>query len=136
MITEITVLRTQGLGVGPKDRMVLRKEGTAEYEGFARVEKLGRYRGSIPTVEFERLAKLLVDKGFFDMEPTYRAKGPSGRGFVTDAPGISLAVIRDGKMKSVVDYGRGGPVELREVQAGILDVFKTIPWQKVEADSK
>lgn len=136
VITEITLVRTQGLGIGPRDRLVLRKDDSAEYEGLSRVERMGRYRGSIPDGEFERLAKLLVEKGFFDLEPTYRAKGPGGRGFVTDAPGISLAVIRDGKSKSVVDYGRGGPAELRELQAAILDISKTISWQKADSDMK
>jgi hypothetical protein len=135
VVTEITLVRTQGLGTGPKDRLVLRADGTAEYEGLARVEKRGRFRGSIPKPEFTRLTRLLEEK-FFDLEPTYRAKGPGGRGFVTDAPGVVLTVIRDGKSKSVADYGRGGPAELREAQAAILDVLKTISWQKADPDSK
>lgn len=136
VITEIALVRTQGLGIGPKDRLVLKADGTAEYEGSARVEKLGHFRGSIPKAEFERLGKLLEEKKFFDLEPTYRAKGPGGRGFVTDAPGVVLTVIRDGKTKAVADYGRGGPVELREAQAAIFDVLKTISWQKADPDSK
>lgn len=136
VVTEITLVRTQGLGIGPKDRLLLKADGTAEYEGEARVEKVGRFRGSIPNAEFERLTRLLEEKKFFDLEPTYRAKGPGGRGFVTDAPGIVLTVIRDGKSKSVAEYGRGGPGELREVQAAILDVLKTISWRKADPDSK
>ena len=134
VVSEITLIRTPGLGRGPKDRLVLRREGSAEYEGLAGVERLGQFRGSIPAAELDRLAVSIQEAGFFDMNRVYRGTEPGTGRPLRDAPGVVLTVICDGKSKTVAEYGRGGPAALQRLHTAILDSAKTISWRKV-ADS-
>ena len=132
VVSEITLIRTPGLGRGPKDRLVLRRDGSAEYEGLAGVERLGLFRGSIPAAEVERLAASIQEAGFYDLNRVYRGTEPGTGRPLRDAPGVVLTVICDGKAKTVAEYGRGGPAALQRLHTAILDSAKTISWRKVE----
>lgn len=136
VVTEIIVRRTQGLGVGPADLLTLRADGTAEYVGTARAERMGRHRAAIPRAEFDKLVKALRDSRFLGLDETYRGKVPGTNRPVTDAPSIVVTVIYDGKRKTVTDYGYGGPEGLRLLQRTILDSGKKLAWRKDDRDSK
>jgi hypothetical protein len=135
-VTEIVIRRIQGLGVGSADLLTLRADGTAEYVGTARVERIGRYRAAISRAEFEKLVKALRESRFFELDETYRGKFPGTNRPVTDAPGIAVTAVYDGKKKTVTDYGYGGPEALRLLQRTILDSGKKLAWRKDEGDSK
>ncbi|MGV3720406.1 MAG: DUF6438 domain-containing protein [Actinomycetota bacterium] len=135
-VTEIIVRRIQGLGGGSADLLTLRADGTAEYVGTARVERMGRYRAAIPRAEFDKLVKALGEARFFELNETYRGKVPGTNRPVTDAPGIVVTAVSDGKKKTVTDYGYGGPEGLRLLQRTILDSGKKLTWRKDERDSR
>lgn len=132
MISEMVLIRTPGLGVGPGDRLVLRKDGAAEYVGTHKTPRQGRFRGRLSGEQFDRLAKLLCDRGFFELQPRYHQTVEGTNRPVTDAPTTTLTVTRDGKPSTVVSVGFGGPRELREIHAAILDLSEKIAWQKHE----
>jgi hypothetical protein len=96
-VSEITLVRTPGLGRGPKDRLVLRRDGSAEYQGHAEVERVGQFRGSIPAAELNRLSALIHDAGFFELSRTYRGTRPGTDRPLPDAPGVLLTVVCVGK---------------------------------------
>lgn len=136
VVTEIVVRRIPGLGVGPSDLLTLRADGTAEYVGTARTERLGRYRAAITRTEFDKLVKAMNECRFFELEETYRGKVPGTNRPITDAPGIALTAVCDGKKKTVNDFGYGGPEALNRLQRTILDSGKKLPWRKDERDSE
>ncbi|MCC2669767.1 MAG: hypothetical protein K0Q72_2238 [Armatimonadetes bacterium] len=134
-ISEIVLVRSPGNGPGQKDRLVLKRDGTAEYQGIAKVERLGRFQGSIPIKELDRLSALIHEAGFFDLKRTYRGTQPGTDRPLPDAPGVLLTAICDGNAKTVADYGRGGPPALQRLHTAILDAAKTIVWRKDGANS-
>jgi hypothetical protein len=65
--------------------------------------------GSIGAREFDRLAALLVSRGFFALENEY------GDPATADGPWTSVAALRDGVEKKVVSRGEAGPPPLRAI---------------------
>ncbi|WP_165251352.1 DUF6438 domain-containing protein [Paludisphaera soli] len=91
-ITEILLSRSDEFQSGPVDKVVLRSDGTAAYTGTANVEDLGRFKGTFEDEDFKKLANLLVEKKFFEMNSGYF----TGK---TDQPSRFTQVTRAGQHK-------------------------------------
>src|ERR1700722_5462362 len=59
-VKEITLERS-GAGKGPENSLTLRSDGTAIYIGKKNVERIGRYKGSIPEHGFHDNFPLLAE---------------------------------------------------------------------------
>lgn len=122
-ITEITLERTPCYGTCPVDKTVLRSDGTAEYTGTRHVTRKGSFKGKVGGVEFQKLAKLLAKKKFFDLKDRYDAP-------ITDNPTIITTVVRGGKAKKVSNYANAAPKELEGIEKKIIEVMEKIEWKK------
>jgi hypothetical protein len=133
-VSEITIERTPGMTEHPPPAyaLTLRSDGTAIYIGAAFTERKGTYRAAISSSEFARLAKLVEDSGFVSLAPFY---GPA----VTDIPEVCVSVVRNGKRKTVVDWGkpfqseyeREAPPALKQLEQQIDVAVATVQWVKV-----
>ncbi len=122
-ITEITLERTPCFGTCPVYKVMLRRDGTACYEGVAYVAREGRYRGTIEAPLFDRLARMTVEKGYFDLRPRYAVP-------VTDHPSVITSVLRAGTRKTVDHYANAGPAALKAIERAIDAATRQIRWEK------
>ena len=125
-ITEVTLERTACFGTCPVYKVTLRSDGTILYEGREFVEMKGTYKGQV--YGFDRLARLIISQGYFNLKDKYSINA-------TDLPSAVTSVVRDGKRKTIVDYGGTGPIELWGIEMAIDGMLKNahltiVPPQK------
>ncbi len=125
-ITEITLERTACFGSCPMYKVTLRRDGTATYVGRRFVERLGTYKGQIHG--FERLAQLAEARGYFNLNNRYTVRA-------TDLPSTVTSVVRNGRRKTVTNYGDSGPVELWGIETAIDGLVANTKWEKVSDNS-
>jgi hypothetical protein len=124
-VTEISLQRTPCFGSCPVDKVVLHSNGSAEYTGTRFVELLGTYTGRISAEDFKRLAKMLEDKQFFEMNDDYRKP-------ITDQATLITRATRGGKAKEVKDYGSAAPKAMQEIEKAIVEAMGKIAWKPSE----
>ena len=107
-------------------KVTLRRDGTATYVGRRFVERLGTYKGQIHG--FERLAQLAEARGYFNLNNRYTVRA-------TDLPSTVTSVVRNGRRKTVTNYGDSGPVELWGIETAIDGLVANTKWEKVSDNS-
>jgi hypothetical protein len=104
--------------------VALRRDGTATMvrTGKARHGTTDRtFAGSVPAADFQRLAALLVSKGFFQLQDEYR--DPT----VADGSWVTTSAAGD-QAKTVVDSNAAGPANLKEIEDAVEAVRASITW--------
>lgn len=117
-ITEIA-LEQDCFGCATGSVLVLRRAGTATLTlaGKARHATVDRVStGSILTKDFEKLADLLVSKGFFTLQDEYSDPGTA------DGEWTTIRAVRDGKTKRVTQRTQGGPPGLQAIAQALQAV--------------
>lgn len=133
-ISEITYELDVNWGIKETDKIILRKDGTADYlanlgaalrrhRGTSDPEQKGTFDGRLDPKEFEQLAALVIRRNFFVRKDRYS----SG---VADASTITTSVLHSGGRKTVVNYGGGGDDEVGEIERAIISVARNVHWQK------
>ncbi|HMF57119.1 MAG TPA: DUF6438 domain-containing protein [Pyrinomonadaceae bacterium] len=139
-ITEISLARTACFGRCPVYEVILRADGTATYIGRRFAPRTGTYKGKISSRDFNKLARLLIARDFFNFEDHYAVHA-------TDLPSANTSALRGGMRKRVEDYGPGfeesmgrngqpagrahAPTGLLEIERAIDAVAVRIKWVKV-----
>jgi hypothetical protein len=104
---------------------------TLRHDGTATLRNIGKERfrtsdrsftGIVARADFDRLAALLISRGFFDMRDEYR--DPT----LADGSWISTTAVRDGRTKTVLDANEAGPEDLRAIESAIEAVRAAITW--------
>lgn len=123
-ISEISLQRTVCPGnVCPEYQIVLRLDGTAEYEGFEHVERKGKYLGKVGITDFLRLANLADTISFASLNEKYSIPWTCQSYAIT-------SITKGGQIKIVSDYGGGGPIELWGLEMAIDGLVSNIKWEK------
>ena len=105
-------------------RVTLRRDGTATMvsTGKARFGTTDRTsQGSLKAGDFQRLAALMVSKGFFGLQDEYR--DPT----VADGSWVTTTAAGE-QTKTVVDSNAAGPANLKEIEDAIEAVSGSISW--------
>jgi hypothetical protein len=126
-ITEI-VLERDCSGCETAVAMTLRRDGAATLEktGKARFRTSDQsFTARVTRADFDRLAALLVSRGFFEMRDEYR--DPS----LADGAWITTSAVRDGNAKKVLDSNEAGPPALKAIEEAIEGVRASITWVAV-----
>ena len=126
-VTEITLERSGGDG-GPEDALTLRSDGTALYVGKQNVERIGRYKGTIPEHgfgdNFPLLAQLYAEaRG----QPLSTGKPTGGR-----ATTVTIRVMADGKPEEIVDHCPGMDRRLWSLEMAARGVAADVGWETDE----
>ena len=121
-ISLIRLERTECYGPCPVYEVELGRDGRATYVGKMCVEKLGVHTGWLDEDQFERLARLIVRLGFFDLDSDYSEE-------FMDAATHITTVVRDGVAKRVSNYGEAGPDELWAIEELIDAVADGVDWE-------
>jgi hypothetical protein len=122
-ITEVTLERTACYGSCPIYKVTLRRDGTISYKGREFVELKGSYEGKV--YGFDRLAQLILSSGYFNLKDRYTINA-------TDLPSTITSVVREGKRKTVTNYGDRGPVELWGIEMAIDGMLKGAELEKTK----
>ena len=105
--------------------VTLKKDGTATFvrTGKSRFGTTDQaFTGTVAAADFQRLAALIVAKGFFEMQDEYRDPNLADGGFVT------TTAQAEARTKTVVDSNGAGPAALREIEDAIEAVRASISW--------
>lgn len=121
---EIRMVRGVCFGFCPDYTVTINGEGQVRYEGRRFVNAVGERTASIPSEDVARLLQRFDDIGFDQLRDSYRAQ-------VTDLPTYTVTLTRNGRTKTVVDYGGTGagmPETVRQLQDEIDRVAGTAQW--------
>ncbi len=123
-LAEITYERAFSCeGPCPLYRVVLRKDGTASYDGTEQAERKGKYHATHIDYYFNQMSKLIDNNKFSSMRDSY---GPGGK----DEGVVTISVVENSKRKTVVDIGSHGPIELWAIEMSIEGSLSQIKWEK------
>jgi hypothetical protein len=121
---EISMTRTPCFGFCPDYTVTISGDGGVLYEGRRFVNVVGERRAQISPAQVQALLARFDAIGFEQLQNEYRAE-------VTDLPSTTIQLIRNGRSKSVLDYGGTGagmPESVRELQAEIDRVAGAAQW--------
>lgn len=120
----ITLTRTVCYGFCPAYSVRIEGDGEVVYEGRAFVNVVGEQRARISPAAVTALVAHFDAADFDNLRDAYRAQ-------VTDLPTYTLTLERNGRIKSVVDYGGPGagmPDVVRALQSEVDRVADTARW--------
>jgi hypothetical protein len=120
----ITLTRSVCFGFCPAYRVTIREDGQVTYHGERFVNVVGDARGAIGSADVQRLLRRFDEVRFDQLREEYRAP-------VTDLPTYTITLERNGRSKTVVDYGglsAGMPQAVRDLQDEIDRVANTGQW--------
>lgn len=120
----ITLQRGVCFGFCPDYTVTITGEGDVIYVGRRFVNIAGEQRGTIPASDVARLVARFDAIRFESLRDEYRAE-------VTDLPTYTLTFERNGRRKSVLDYGgafTGMPEAVRDLQDEVDRVAGTARW--------
>ena len=120
----ITLTRSMCYGFCPAYRVTISGDGQVTYVGERFVNAVGERRATIARADVEGLLRRFDDVRFDQLRDAYRAE-------VTDLPTYTITLERDGRSKTVVDYGglsAGMPRAVRDLQDEIDRVANTGQW--------
>jgi hypothetical protein len=121
---EIVLERTPCFGFCPDYTVTISGDGGVLYEGRRFVNVRGEQHAQIPAADVQALLARFDAIGFDNLRNEYRAH-------VTDLPTTTVTLTRNGRTKSVLDYGGTGagmPESVRALQAEIDRVAGTARW--------
>lgn len=121
---EIRLVRGVCFGFCPDYTVTISGDGQVRYEGRRFVNAVGARTATIPGADVARLVQRFDEIGFDQLRDSYRAE-------VTDLPTYTVALTRNGRTKTVVDYGGTGvgmPASVRQLQDEIDRVAGTAQW--------
>mgnify|MGYP000880816706 CR=1 FL=1 len=122
--TAITLTRGACFGFCPVYSVSIPGDGGVRYHGRDFVNVVGERSATIPRADVERLLARFDAVNFESLQDAYR-------GEMTDLPTTTVTLERNGRRKTVLDYGgvsAGMPASVRELQAEIDRVAGTAQW--------
>jgi hypothetical protein len=120
----ITLDRGVCFGFCPDYTVTISGDGQVTYEGRRFVNIVGMRSATIPAADVQALLRRFEQIGFERLRDEYRAQ-------VTDLPTYTVTLERNGRRKSVLDYGglsAGMPQSVRDLQDEIDRVAGTAQW--------
>jgi hypothetical protein len=120
----ITLERTPCYGFCPDYTLSINGAGDVTYSGRRFVNVVGAQRATIPVADVQALLARFDSIGFERLRDEYRAQ-------VTDLPTTTITLRRNGRTKSVLDYGGTGagmPESVRALQDEIDRVANSARW--------
>ena len=124
-IGSITVRRMSGFVASPSYQVTLRSDGSALWHGDMLVDRIGDWIGKFDPATFTVLASFVDSVGFFSWLDEYTT-------LITCQPADVMVVRRDGKEKSVSQYGYTAPGGFLQL-IGMVELIATqATWDPVK----
>jgi Domain of unknown function (DUF6438) len=120
----ITLTRSVCFGFCPAYSVTITGDGAVTYVGQSFVNVVGEQHASVPRAEVQALLARFDAVNFETLNDAYRSR-------VTDIPTYTVSLERNGRRKTVVDYGgvgAGMPRAVRDLEDEIDRVAHTSRW--------
>ncbi len=129
-ISEIILETGDGFCAHCERITTLRGDGSATFHGGknSRVRK-GNFSGDIGKAEFARLAKTIVEAGFFNFKPRYEGK-------TSDVATVEITVVYSGGRKTVKNFKRSDEPKLKVVEQAFNATADRIKWRNNDAKAE
>lgn len=125
-ITEITIEHTGCFGACPVYKATLKQDGAVRYVGERYVKQIGAYTATVDADRFKRLAELAEILGYFKLQDRYAKP-------ITDQEHILTSVVRNGKRKTIDNYGDAGPAALWGFEQLVDATINQVDdWKKIK----
>lgn len=122
---EISLERTPCFGACPIYKVTIKSDGTLLYHGQRFVDRIGDYRARVSAKAVKRLGASLTRLGYWKFNRSYDQQ-------VTDLPSQIVTVRTSKYVKTVSEYGRIGPDNLKKLQDLIDGLMKSAKgWKKL-----
>lgn len=124
-LKEISLERTPCFGACPIYKVTIKSDGTLIYHGQRFVDRIGDYRARVSPSAVKRLGLRLNRLGYWEFARSYDQQ-------VTDLPSQIVTVRTNRFVKTVSEYGRIGPDNLKKLQDMIDGLMKSAKgWKKL-----
>ena len=131
-ITSILMHRSGCFGFCPIYEVEVTDQGAVTFNGHRFVEKAGKHHRKVTPSQFQQIAALVKQIGFFKLQDRYRYEQDGCTTWATDNPTVDIIVTRDSKKKHVsYYYGCKGPSVAKQIIAlskAIDKVTGTSAW--------
>lgn len=131
-ITSILMHRSGCFGFCPIYEVEVTEQGAVTFSGHRFVEKIGKHHGKVTPSQFQQLAALVKQIGFFKLQDRYRYEQDGCATWATDNPTVDIIVTRGTQKKHVsYYYGCGGLPIAKQIVAlseAIDKVTGTSAW--------
>ena len=117
-ITSILMHRSGCFGFCPIYEVEVTEQGAVTFSGHRFVEKAGKHHGKVTPGQFQQLAAIVEQIGFFKLRDRYRYEQDGCATWATDNPTVDIIVTRGSEKKHVsYYYGCGGLSVAKEIVA-------------------
>jgi hypothetical protein len=108
-------------------RYTYHRDGRAIYDSLSPVNArlVQRARATLDPATFARLARAVLDRGFFQLQPVYSTG-------TTDVTVVTVRAVLPDTLKTVVEEEAIGPPALHEVQSLLDSIGGELSWQVVQ----
>jgi hypothetical protein len=121
-IEQVRFERSGSWGIRYGYTVVFRKDGAASYWGDTQAKPPGERRGEITAEQFQRLAELIKDSGFFSLGDQPRT--------CVDAEVRTTTVVYAGGSKTVKNYCQAMHTELEALEQEFITLVEQIAWKR------
>ena len=122
-ISQIDFKSSSCEGQCPAFAMTILYNGAADYDAILFNEQVGKFKTIIKKPQFDSLMVLVQSANLFGLKDNYTT-------LANCLPFYTLTVkLKNGKIKTINDYGPSGPDELREIYDLIFSMRKTQEWK-------
>ena len=118
----ISMRRTPCDGICPVYEITFYRTGKVEFNAIRHLPQLGEFSGVLDPLTYGRLCYFIEKINFSGLQPEYLA------GWTDDTACIVTVTSANGK-KTVMDYGRQGPIELWALQETIDALRYELKWK-------
>ena len=122
---QVSLHRSPCFGYCPTFKIEVFTDGTARYNGYAHVTRLGSYTAKADAAFMKRVADKALSIKYLSLLDKY----PVGDIAIADLPTVTT-YIRIGKDGKRVIDNHDPPKELREFEQWLEAEFETLSWQK------
>ena len=122
-ISQIDFKADACFGTCPIFTMTILNDGTANYDARLYNERQGQFRTIVRKPQLDSLLAYIANADFFSLKENYSTP-------ITDQPTYILTVkLKNGKSKTIEDYGPSGPKNLDKIYALLFSLRETQNWK-------
>ena len=122
-ISQIKFYADYCFGTCPVFEMTIDNDRSASYKAIEYNTLKGLFNATIEKLQFDSLMFLISEANLFSLKNGYNISA-------TDHPTYTLTIkLKNGKTKTITDYGPAGPKKLRLVYAKIFALRESQNWE-------
>ncbi len=128
-ITEVQLRRSACYGRCPVYSVVIKSDGTFNYNGLEFVNKLGKHSGTVSKRKLNSLFQFINESKYNSFQDSYSV-------MVTDHSTVYTVVKTDNNEKTISNYANSGPIKLWAIEQLIDALILEGKWNSIEEENR